>query len=1722
MSMMGGTEQVGLDFSVSGNYGASLTQMIQQADAYARSADTMIGKVAGLNVVTTALISKTTALTGANRVATAEAAAYQQKLAALAPMAVVAGQSFDRLSSQTLALGRQFGSMDAAVVTMRTLQQSGLSAADSVGTLAKQFMQLDAAHGGFGGQIGSEMLMLGRSFGNATGLLGKFGDSLTSLSAKYGASAQGTLQFANALAPVASSVGVSETAVLGLGAAASRLGQDGYAGANAFNKVLLDMSSSIRNGNPQIKEYANLLNMSTSALSQMFKNDPTEVVLRFTEAIGRGGANAQRSLEALGFDAVRTTRAITALSSQGNLRQIIGDASSQYGSGSTQKAAEASLDTVNHKFAQLQETLSQTVAGAGKPFLGFLGGVADAANTAASAVNSLVNSDALQKLGTIAAPLGFIGSAAISAGSALSTVALGRQAINFVGAKSGFTEGRSLVRQGIAEGMSPEDARSVLAGTNPLMQLGGLVGAGNPTGATGTARVRGLLGGGLRAGTNIFAGAENMVANQFAGADWRSRGVSFESTQQYATTATALRKSALKGIAEDVRADPGVASISEGAKKAGQVLIDFAHTGSQAEGSWRAALAGAGRVGTAAGGYALREGGRALGAARSVGSAGFGMLADVTGIGALAGPVGWGIAGAATAGFAVKQYNDDQSRIREEGHQAQHDIYGAYNDFAAAAGLAGKGAQSLAEALQQSTKQILDANQTLGQALNPGSDVVRNALNPSYQRAFTSVSSTDPQLAALQARLMLGASPTVGATGRVVSDLYNQGGAGFGKSAAGSLQDMLKGNTDLTSSWLTNIGKTSSWVLGRPTDDTATLTNSLVGNIGDQANQIGKVYGNQAAYLSQLQQGSKLFSQATDLAASGKLTNTAQGQVADVLSQITGVSSDVFDSALRKNLQSLRDKGTKQDLSSILPGLVNSQSVNGDADRAKLQALIGLGNFSNPNFSQFFSTPVQQQQGFALEGSMQPFGKVKTQADSLATALYGAQMAAAHFGTTVDKVSTDQINRFTGGGTAAGQATPAAILAQFVANPDNAALKGAAGNSLANVALRGAGGNSALAQLQIALQMGNTSEGTPERLALTEASNATQRQQIVTAGGLGMMGSTGQAIKAAQYAQAVGPQTDQNAEAARQQALAAGAQALSQRQDFMKQFVEADQQMNISIGRQDEDAARSRMRSNRDFNTQMLQSQQDYAKSRMRAERDFNISLKRMAEDAAKSVYDPYTKMEAQRVVDANSLIQNMAAQTAAMNAQVANVARLRKMGLSQQAVDTLSLSQSQNGQEVQDLLNNAQGDPTVIARLNAAARAQGAAAKNFTQNSNNVDYRRAVQDFRKSMADASVDFATQMGRATLAHKRALSDMAVDLGVSEHRAQEDLVRMGHEVTGSFTDIQAQFLSAVAALPQDKGLKDAMSKNITLMIGAAATSANSAMDALLKPLGLTNAQLQALINQANGINTTGQGQSTQPRGGGGGTSTMGSLPRSSAGAVSAAYADINSLTLPPNECDHFVGLAYGLAHTNYDNARQHWMQIPDGFKYPGASNAPAGALVFWNTGKDGHVALSVGGGKVISTDFRRQGHVDLVAIDEITKRWGQIYGWSDPYFHGATAPLGPTGANKGGRQLMAGGVAMTRLDNATLGEAGHEVVLPLNEHGAKVLTETMARYADSVSVRQARVAPFSTPTANYFYDQRTMITGPVTVEASDPASMFRALEAQKKLDRMRQPVGSTNG
>jgi hypothetical protein len=65
------------------------------------------------------------------------------------------------------------------------------------------------------------------------------------------------------------------------------------------------------------------------------------------------------------------------------------------------------------------------------------------------------------------------------------------------------------------------------------------------------------------------------------------------------------------------------------------------------------------------------------------------------------------------------------------------------------------------------------------------------------------------------------------------------------------------------------------------------------------------------------------------------------------------------------------------------------------------------------------------------------------------------------------------------------------------------------------------------------------------------------------------------------------------------------------------------------------------------------------------------------------------------------------------------------------------------------------------------------------------------------------------------------------------------------------------------------------------------------------------------------------------------------------------------------------------------------------RHKGDALPPAGVPVFWSGGGPGHVALSLGDGWVLTSDYPTSGRVTRVPISTIDAAWGLHYlGWTD--------------------------------------------------------------------------------------------------------------------------------
>lgn len=109
------------------------------------------------------------------------------------------------------------------------------------------------------------------------------------------------------------------------------------------------------------------------------------------------------------------------------------------------------------------------------------------------------------------------------------------------------------------------------------------------------------------------------------------------------------------------------------------------------------------------------------------------------------------------------------------------------------------------------------------------------------------------------------------------------------------------------------------------------------------------------------------------------------------------------------------------------------------------------------------------------------------------------------------------------------------------------------------------------------------------------------------------------------------------------------------------------------------------------------------------------------------------------------------------------------------------------------------------------------------------------------------------------------------------------------------------------------------------------------------------------------------------------------------------------TVPPRACLHYV---------------RTWLDAPGGIltaaaawraakhKHPGDRNPPAGVPVFF---APNHVALSIGGGNIISTDWPHLSNVGRTTINTLEATWHHTYlGWSEDIENQMIAGIGAPG------------------------------------------------------------------------------------------------------------------
>jgi hypothetical protein len=110
------------------------------------------------------------------------------------------------------------------------------------------------------------------------------------------------------------------------------------------------------------------------------------------------------------------------------------------------------------------------------------------------------------------------------------------------------------------------------------------------------------------------------------------------------------------------------------------------------------------------------------------------------------------------------------------------------------------------------------------------------------------------------------------------------------------------------------------------------------------------------------------------------------------------------------------------------------------------------------------------------------------------------------------------------------------------------------------------------------------------------------------------------------------------------------------------------------------------------------------------------------------------------------------------------------------------------------------------------------------------------------------------------------------------------------------------------------------------------------------------------------------------------------------------------------CAHNVGCNYGFATCGAGDAISLWRGLPEKYRRRGIEpmlQAPAGSLLFWSGGSEGHghAGIADGEGKVFCTDRPASGRFGRVPIGDIQATWGlKPEGWAFPFFEAAPSDV----------------------------------------------------------------------------------------------------------------------
>ena len=1348
-------------------YDQSMNASAQSTDALANSVDTLTNRINSLTKkaahvsfgIAAADIASITA-------ATAAWASYEHQMTRLNAQAAITTRN---TQDQT----RVMQQYTQAVSTLReTYGASTSQSADLVSNIAKItenknvraltgmskiFMDMSKATGENSTGLATSLLSLQKVMGTPinTNATRKYADQLTYLSQQTSTSAQGLAEFATQLAPVGRLLGFNQTQIMGVATAFSKAGADGYQAASTFNKVVSDIAYSTQTGSPDLAKYANLVGMTVDQFSKL---SGQEKVLRFFDSLNTLGPRAITQLNRMGYDGMRTMRAVTAMANQtGGLRVGIQQAYEGLESNASSKGAAAAKDMVE-VMQQIKQEVQETAEIFAERFGPAVEKVLEGVEKITAAFKKMMEGplgDVLQAVAVVGGTLALAAGSALSAAAPLATLAGGALLWRGSG-MMGFREGRKgapPVTAGVTEENQGQVGRAIAANGSWFQRYsynaGNLAGRGAAIAGAmlppregaplwQRAAAMGMNAGawGLRMGQSVYSpltiagyGDPTRRMRMFTDArsPWAQAKEAFQSRWsglRPAEAATPTSTSAplspyiydhqgrIIGRASEVRVRASEVGVAQSAavrttavREANVLAAQFANV-SRAAGGLAGSLASASAQATILAGR------------------GVGKIAPAIGRSMANSPMMWGM-GAMAVG---SQLGIDNTAF------TLGTMGMMWNP---ALGVAGAGAGMLLDARAQN-QNWQAAKASYQESLKTGT------ISEQFQQGQALLAGAD-QVRALQQPSRTGLSAAI-----------------MGDYTPSQVYGQIK------------MGLTGLWQGGNP--------------VSDRLN---------AAEQTEKQQQATASAWMSIASAKGNRIDSFNFSDPDSWRKLDAVVQSVTPAMEKLGL-------TTEDVT-------KAWEEGGDAWTKMMDQLVKPGQYSglwdrirgtNASGAMFMDSGLVQR-------ALQYSDNANLQYRAMNQQVAGSIRGGMSFGQIIQQRGN--------------------VLAR-IGDPDspeyqlNQAVIGQAQQGLGYQLpfMSRAGGY----QQQANLFAGQ---------ANLYAGDPNQQQKMAEAQQQFMQSTVGQVQY---FQQLLYQQREFNVSQSRayedfaitrdrmEQAFALSRSRAQQDYGIMRHQQEEDYQ--LSRKRAEEDYNLTRERAEESFGRSMNRAHQDFTIQRLRQEQDYQHQVKLMTEQSAQQMYDIYNRVNVQRTNSASYLLVNAQDQLTRMRQQEANLARLRKMGASDDTIQAMGFTDSANAQQLARFVAEAAADPRLIREFNQSIAKRLKAAGALTTNQSSRDWQefqrqyklqrdRAQEDFTRSIKRARQDFRIQMDQMEEDYHKMMSRGAEDFekmqkreakafGISMHRAaqdyaiseqqmqedfsksmvraQEDLDRSAQEITGT--------------------------------------------------------------------------------------------------------------------------------------------------------------------------------------------------------------------------------------------------------------------------------------------------------------------------------------------------